>query len=115
VSVTVPPMLAPMSDQGAIGTSNPRTSASRARKTRATRATGRGSAKETASSLAIEDEEDTGESDMEIEITGERQIGGKVLRGSATIPPRTANPIASGSAPKGKGKPKDLEAALEAQ
>jgi hypothetical protein len=61
----------------------------------------------------VEDEDDTGESDMEIEITGERQIGGKVLRGSATVPPRAVNPIASGSAPKGKGKPKDLEAALE--
>src|ERR1700692_1409834 len=105
--------LAPMSDKGAIGTSNTRTSASRARKTRATRASGRGSAKETASSLAVEDEDDTGESDMEIEITGERQIGGKVLRGSATVPSRAVNPIASGSAPKGKGKPKDLEAALE--
>lgn len=61
----------------------------------------------------MEDEEDTGESDMEIEITGERRTVEKVLRGSATIPPRAVGPIASGSAPKGKGKPKDLEAALE--
>jgi hypothetical protein len=61
----------------------------------------------------VEDEEDTGESNMEIEITGECQIGGRVLRGSATVPPRAVNPIVSGSASKGKGKPKDLEVALE--
>ncbi|KAG1765352.1 hypothetical protein EDD22DRAFT_951165 [Suillus occidentalis] len=95
------------------GTNNPRTSASHAHKTCAKHATGRGSAKETASSLAVEDEEDTGDSDMEIEITGERLTGEKVLRGSATILPRAVGPVMSGSAPKGKGKPKDLEVALE--
>lgn len=105
--------MAPLLTKGAIGTHNPRTSASRARKTRASRASGRGSAKETASSLAVEDEEDTDGSDMDIEITGERRTGEKVLRGSATVPPRPVGPVASGSAPKGKGKPKDLEAALE--
>lgn len=113
VSGRLAPFVAPLLTKGAIGTNNPRTSASRARKTRATRATGRGSAKETASSLAVEDEEDTDGSDMEIEITGERRTGEKVLRGSATVPSRAVGPVASGSAPKGKGKPKDLEAALE--
>ncbi|KAG1878616.1 hypothetical protein C8R48DRAFT_830408 [Suillus tomentosus] len=65
------------------------------------------SAKETASSIAVEDEEESEESEMDVEIVGERSVEEKVVRASRDIPVRAVGPLASGSAPKGKDKFKD--------
>ncbi|KAG1730037.1 hypothetical protein EDD22DRAFT_853045 [Suillus occidentalis] len=73
----------------------------------------KGSVKETASSIALDNDGDFTESNMDIEITGETFAGGKVLCGSLTIPPHAVDPIPSGSTSKGKGKYHNLEAELE--
>ncbi|KAG1850265.1 hypothetical protein C8R48DRAFT_778240 [Suillus tomentosus] len=65
------------------------------------------SAKETTSSIAVEDEEESEESEMDVEIVGERSVEEKVVRASCDIPVRAVGPLASGSAPKGKDKFKD--------
>jgi hypothetical protein len=76
-------------------------------------ASARGSAKETISSLAVDDDDESGKSEMDIEITGECPAEDKVLCGSLSMAPRTVNPIVSGSATKEKGKPKDLQVELQ--
>ncbi|KAG1827668.1 hypothetical protein EV424DRAFT_1537250 [Suillus variegatus] len=72
-----------------------------------------GSAKETASSIAFGEEEESDGSEMEVEIVGERTVEEKVVRASRDIPVRAVDPLAPGSAPKGKGKFKDPAEELE--
>ncbi|KAG1829444.1 hypothetical protein EV424DRAFT_1535775 [Suillus variegatus] len=72
-----------------------------------------GSAKETASSIAFGEEEESDGSEMEVEIVGECTVEEKVVRTSHDISVRAIGPLASGSAPKGKGKFKDPVEELE--
>ncbi|KAG1878520.1 hypothetical protein C8R48DRAFT_668601 [Suillus tomentosus] len=65
------------------------------------------SAKETASSIAVEDEEESEESEMDVEIVGKCSVEEKVVCASHNIPVRAVGPLVSGSAPKGKDKSKD--------
>lgn len=70
------------------------------------------SAKETASSIAVDEGEGSEASGMDVEIVDERAVGEKVVRASRDIPVRAEGPLASGSAPKGKGKYKGQEEEL---
>ncbi|KAG2101390.1 uncharacterized protein F5147DRAFT_812390 [Suillus discolor] len=71
------------------------------------------SAKETASSIAVEEGEGSEGSGMDVMIVDERTVQDKVVRASRDVPVRAVGPLASGSAPKGKGKFKGPEEELK--
>ncbi|KAG2131728.1 uncharacterized protein EDB93DRAFT_1255423 [Suillus bovinus] len=76
------------------------------------------SAKETASSVAVEEALESEESDMDVEIVGEHNVSDLEIRTPAAMPEcakpaRAAGPLASGSVPKEKGKEIDVFAQLE--
>lgn len=58
------------------------------------------SAKETASSIACEEEEGSEVSGMDVEIVGEHTVEEKVMHTSCDVPVRAIGPLASGSALK---------------